>query len=141
MERTERDFSINVPELPETLSGSVRKECEQLWLSGMPWTKLRPVEGTDNLSGACCEGCVGCFHLPCNNPVVAIQYNVQGLAQFYCEKHGLEQDEWDKRVYRTGPPPIPKLTKEQEDFIAKLLIKKKKMKEKTPEIEETDLMA
>ena len=140
--REERDFTVARPELPSDLAPAVRSEVEELWGKERPWTELRPIKkGTDNLSGACCEGSVGNFHLACDKPVVAVQYNVQGIPQFYCEQHGIAQDEWDDAVYRQGPPKIIPMTRAQEEFVVKLLTKKKKMKEKEEDYTETDLMA
>jgi hypothetical protein len=124
-----------------TLSAEVRTEVDKIRMEGQAWSPIRPLQEGDSSSGALsCDGAPGSHHLDCTDKVVAIQYNVQGESQHYCEKHALEQNEWDIVHYRSKPKPVPKLTKEQEEFIAKLLVKKK-MKTKSPEPEPLDPMA
>jgi hypothetical protein len=89
----------------------------------------------DNSEGQSCGGSQGQFHIECNAKVEAVQYNVQGHPQWYCEKHALLQADWD--VIFSGPPkPVPPLTEAQKKFIEKLLEKKKTKKEREEEREQ-----
>jgi hypothetical protein len=95
----------------------------------------------DNPSGHSCytaQGVTGA----CNDKIEGVQYNVQGHAAFFCEKHALLQNDWDKIHYRSKAKEQPELTAEQLKTIAKLLEPKKKKKEqKQEELEDRDLMA
>lgn len=137
----ERDFTVKQPELPSDLHAEVRAEVDKLWMDGKPWTLIRELrKGVDDPSGHSCYTAQGEV-APCNSKLEAVQYNTMGHAVFFCEKHALLQNEWDKIHYRSEAKATPPLTKEQEAFIAKLLIKKKKLKPKDEIPEETDLMA
>jgi hypothetical protein len=124
-----------------TVPAEVRAECEKSRMEGSPWTRIRPLQkGVDASDTLSCDGSQGSHHLDCTEPVVAVQYtSMQGESQHYCEKHALDQNEWDIAHYYSKAKPVPAMTKEQEDFVVKLLTKKKVMREKEIE-EEADLM-
>lgn len=84
----------------------VARECVEAAGRGLSWTELRPLrEGVDDPSGRSCEGWQG---RPCAAPVVGVQHNSAfGDALFFCEEHGIMQDEWDRihaPTVRESPP-------------------------------------
>ena len=125
-----------------TLPAEVRAECAQAAMENSPFTRIRPLqEGMDDLKGLSCDGATGDRTDECAEKVEAIQYSsIQGESQHYCERHALLQNEWDIIHYRSQPNPVPAMTREQEEFVQKLLTKRKAMREKE-EPEEPDLMA
>jgi hypothetical protein len=129
---SEREFVIKPPELPSTLSAEVRTEVEQLWEGRRPWSKIRELRKGVDASDGHCEGSQGEFVKDghCPNKVEGVQYNIQGHPMYFCEKHALLQNEWDKIFYDSKPKETPPLTKEQEESIRKLLEKKPKRRKK-----------
>jgi len=129
------------------LSAEVRAEVEKIRMDNHPWTLIRPLQkGADASDALTCDGATGDRTDLCSSKVEAVQYNVQGESQHYCEKHAVMQAEWDTIHYRSKARPVPDLTKEQIASIAKLLEKKKSKKEREKEAmkkaeEENDLMA
>ena len=129
------------------LSAEVRAEVENIRVLKKAWSRIRPLqEGSDNPGSRPCDGSQGNHHLDCTKKVEAVQYNIQGEIQVYCEEHALLQNEWDIIHHWSKPKPETPLTKEEEERIAKLLVKKKSKKEREKEAaekaeQETDLMA
>lgn len=94
-----------------SVPADVAQECAQAGEKGWPFTELRPIrQGVDDPQRRRCEGCIGHFHEDCDKPVVAVQYSsAQGEPFFYCEEHGIAEDEWEDALYRSKPqePPEP----------------------------------
>jgi hypothetical protein len=114
------------PSYPDTLHPDVIGECRKEWANGRPWTHIQVLRnGVDNSDGASCAYTAGC-----SKPVEAVQYtSVWGDAVFYCADHAVMQQSMDVFHYDRRPKPIPELTTEQKNFIAKILAKAKKKKE------------
>lgn len=138
---SEREFIIPDPVYPTDLHPTVLGEVREAWTDGRPYSPIRELrKGVDASEGAQCGGSQGNGHLECKLPVEGVQYSSAfGSPMWYCEKHALDQFEWDKIL--AGPPkPTPPLTKEQEAMITKLL-EKKKPKKKKDEPEPLDPMS
>lgn len=120
-----------------TVPADVAQECAGARERGRPYTELRPIrEGVDNPEGRKCEGCQGHFHEDCDRPVVAVQYSSsQGEAFFYCEEHGIAQDEWDE-IFASKAREQEELPQEWHDEVAAImrkLTKKKRRKQEEAE--------
>ena len=84
----------------------VARECEEAKARCCPWTEMRPLrEGVDDPSGHSCAGWHGA---ECGKPIAGVQYtSAFGDPAFYCEEHGILQDEWDRihaPTVRESPP-------------------------------------
>jgi hypothetical protein len=123
--------------LMEDLSKEVLEECKAAFEAGRPWTKIRVIE-TGDPQGGSCVGSLGKFEVDCDQKVEAIQYtSVPGGIFRYCEKHALEQSNWDKILYDSKPIPRPPMTTAEEAWLKRFMEKgkKKKPKEELEEIE------
>lgn len=119
-----------------TVHADVVQECAGAKDKGWPYTELRPIrQGVDNPEGHKCEGCQGHFHEDCERPVVAVQYSSsQGESFFYCEEHGIAQDEWDE-IFKSKAKEPPELPQEWHDEVAAIMRKLTKKKRRQQEAE------
>lgn len=117
-----------------TLAPEIQRECAEAREQGQPWTRIRPLEVYDGPPTHACDGSQGNHHLDCDGKVEAVQYTMShGEPNYYCEKHALEQNDWDIVHYRSEAKPVPDMSPEWHAEVAKILNKGKKRKHEEPE--------
>ena len=136
---TEVDDKIVWPQLKATLHPDVKSECSVAYLGVRPWTTIRPLRvGVDDWDGQLCEGSQGNHQLECKGTVEAVQYtSAFGDPAFYCEKHAIEQNDWDIIHYHSTwvAKKLPKGWQEEVDAMMIKLNKKNKKKSEPEEID------
>lgn len=129
------------PRLSLDLPPEVAEEVRSAYLGGRPWTKIRVLRNPSEGLGKSCGGSLGNHHEPCSEKVEAIQYSTAfGDPIFFCEKHALLQNEWDRTFYESKPKPIRQLPEDHYDDVKKLLQRldrKKRKKEQESEVDPT----
>ena len=125
--------------LPQGMHPDLAREIETAAKEHTPWTLIRPLQkGVDDPQGATCSGAQGNHHLTCNGTLEAVQYSSAfGDALFYCEKHALEQNDWDIVHYRSKFKEKKMLPGWQEE-IDKMMAGFEKKRKKKEEPEEID---